>query len=878
MKRLLITLALLTACLAVLAQDGLDREWTLYLVHHSHTDIGYTRPQHEIIAEHMRYIDYAIDYCDRTKDYPDNCRFRWTCESAWIAAEYLKTRPAEQVARFKDCVRRGQMEVTAMAFNMADVADENSLRYFLQPLKTIREHGIPVTVAMQNDVNGIAWCMTDFLHDLGVRYLWMGENIHKSYAPFDKPTVFNWESPSGNSLMAYRSEIYVTGIWWGIPFADEKKVEQNAVGFLKSLEDRGYPFDAFGVQFGGADTDNAPPTDRVSDFVKQWNETHDKIKLRFALAHEFFEYMEKQDKDLIATHRVAWPDWWTDGFGSAARETSVARKTHSDIISAQGLLSMAELMGADVSQETEDVIPKVNDNLVLYDEHTFGAAESIWDPTCWNSQIQFQSKGAFAWTAQRDARLLMETAGGYLQSFIARGERPTLTLFNPLAWERDSYAEIYIDEVVVPRGHDFRIVDGEGNEVAHQYLRSRNEGSFYALYAKNVPAMGYRTYDIYVDEPQSAKAAAPTEDRFVMENDWYKVRIDEQKACISSIIDKRTGRELVDDEAEWGFGSLLYETLEDRWQLVKTDSQGLRRFGLTDLRYDDVRYGPLYRIFTLHGRLDGLDHRGAWIEFRLYENSPRIELLYALRRLPEENPSSLYVAMPFAGGSDCLSFDAQGGIIHPGVNQLEGSSSEWSTLQNFAKVDNGDSQTLMVSQEMPVVMFGRLLDGPFQYIKSYEHPYMYSWVMNNYWTTNFLASQGGEICFTYDITTLEGNSDADALRYSVGRRTPVYGRVMPASGSNANGKLSRRARSSRSLLSCSNRNVVLLNVAPSVYDSGLVLQVREMSGEAQQFSILDEKGRRIRCRVVNAIEEPLSRRKARQSIAANGDIFISIAR
>ena len=50
----------------------LRREWTVYLVQHTHTDIGYTKPQTEILSEHLRYIDYAIDYCELTRDYPDD--------------------------------------------------------------------------------------------------------------------------------------------------------------------------------------------------------------------------------------------------------------------------------------------------------------------------------------------------------------------------------------------------------------------------------------------------------------------------------------------------------------------------------------------------------------------------------------------------------------------------------------------------------------------------------------------------------------------------------------------------------------------------------------------------------------------------------------
>ena len=81
------------------------KKWEVYLVQHSHTDIGYTRPQSEILAEHMRYIDYALDYCDQTDGMPDDAKFRWTCESSWVTREYLRSRPASQIERFKkkDC-------------------------------------------------------------------------------------------------------------------------------------------------------------------------------------------------------------------------------------------------------------------------------------------------------------------------------------------------------------------------------------------------------------------------------------------------------------------------------------------------------------------------------------------------------------------------------------------------------------------------------------------------------------------------------------------------------------------------------------------------------------------------------------------------------
>ncbi|KAF0233534.1 MAG: hypothetical protein FD181_3786, partial [Prolixibacteraceae bacterium] len=111
------------------------RNWRVNFVQHTHTDIGYTRPQTEILAEHLRYIDYALDYCDITDNYPEDSKFRWTCEAAWAVDEYLKSRPAEQVERFKKRVKEGRIELTGMYFNFNELPDEQILAASLQPIK-----------------------------------------------------------------------------------------------------------------------------------------------------------------------------------------------------------------------------------------------------------------------------------------------------------------------------------------------------------------------------------------------------------------------------------------------------------------------------------------------------------------------------------------------------------------------------------------------------------------------------------------------------------------------------------------------------------------------------------------------------------------------
>ncbi len=173
------------------------RHWTIYLVEQTHTDIGYTRPQNEILAAQVDYIDKALDLCDQTDNYPPDARFHWTCETAWAVREFIRTRPPSQVARLLQRIKEGRIEVTGELLNMSDLYDEPTLANLMQTIRDFKARGIPVKTGMQDDVNGAAWCQVDYLSSAGVKYFSMGQNIDRAMEPFKLPTAFWWESPSG---------------------------------------------------------------------------------------------------------------------------------------------------------------------------------------------------------------------------------------------------------------------------------------------------------------------------------------------------------------------------------------------------------------------------------------------------------------------------------------------------------------------------------------------------------------------------------------------------------------------------------------------------------------------------------------------------------
>ena len=834
------------------------RKWTVYLTQHTHTDIGYTRPQTEILPEHLRYIDYALDYCDLTDSLPDDARFRWTCETSWAVRQYLSGRPAAQIARLKQRVREGRIEICGLLLNMSEVATENSLAALVRPVRAITEEfGIPVRTAMQDDVNGAGWCLADYLNGVGIRYLNMGINKTRSLLPFDQPTCFWWESPSGKRILAYRSDHYMTANFWGVEKGDAGQIRPNVANYLTSLEGLHYPFDRVGVQFSGYFTDNSPPSTAACNLVKVWNEKYAWPHLRLSTAQEFLAWVEKEQGGKLAVHRQAWPDWWTDGFGSAARETAAVRETETAMDVNHRLLAMARLLGSPIHAPTSQRAAAIMDNLLFYEEHTFGAAESISDPLAENAQIQWGEKASYAWSAVKDSALLREEAFGLVQSFLPRTDVPTLAVFNTLNWPRSGMVRVFIDHQILPPDREFRILDGAVPILA-QEMERRTEGTYWALWVKDVPPLACKLLRLEATDKTRAKDT-PAKDGTSLENAYYKLTLDPVKGSIQSLLDKETGAELVDPGATWGFGQCVYETMPVNREMKP---EVFQRTAWRNVKASPGAGGPIWHSLRLDADLDGCaTNKGAQAEIRLYDTEKRLELWFAIRKLPVPTPESVYVTLPFQSPDAKLLYEGQGGLVTPGEGQIPGSSSDWQTMQSFLSVRNTAGQIILGSEQAPLVQLGDFNLGKWMPVTQIAKPHVYSWIMNNYWFTNFRTEQEGEFKWHYYLTSTKDTSTATATRFGWGSRVPLVTRVLPA----AKGKAATPAGSSTPapnvipVMAFPAPNLLVVEYRPAADLQGIVLHLREVAGQpaslarkdivsATPISRLDE---------VNVLEQPL---------------------
>ncbi len=796
------------------------KKWVIDFVQHSHTDIGYTRPQSEILAEHLRYIDYALDYCDQTDGMPDDAKFRWTCEVAWVAREYLRTRPASQIERFKKRIAEGRIEVTGMYVNMAEIADENTMYDFLQPMKEFDKHGIPVKTIMQNDVNGIAWCLPDYFRNTGVKYLILGINETRSIRPFDKPTAFWWEAPSGERLLAFRADIQMTGNNFGLVTT---LAPQNMLWHLADLDSRGYPLDRIIILFSGYYTDNAPPSTAACEQVKEWNEKYEYPKLRLALASEFPEYVEKNYADKLPVHRNAWLDWWSDGFGSTSRETAEIRKTQNLKQVDDGLFAMVSMMGGELDPALESKMEHISDNAIFFDEHTVGAAESISHPYSENTTKQWLMKGAYAWEALKKVTLLNEEALARFQPFLKKAAFPVIYVINSMGWSRSGNIEIFIDNEIIPVENKFRITDiASGKEVPAQVLNRRREGAWWVLEVSDIPAMGYKALKVEVStEPATGEVASGTE---VLENRFYKLVINKTTGSISSLFDKELNQELVDSQNPYNIGQPVRETS------AKRDVSPFIRTTAFNVKVDKGINGNVWESVKISADMEGFEKgtegspKGIETEIRLYKNVKKIELKYMAHKLIITDPEALYVAFPFSLPGSRIVFETIGGTLTQG-QQLPGSSSDWNVAQNFVSVRGKKGQIVVVSNEIPLWHFSDFNMNKYERYPKQGKTWLYSWVMNNYWFTNFRAYQEGGFSWSYQMTSSADTTNIFATKYAWGVRNPFPTRTFPA------GADELKSPSLETLKISGPANAMLINSRPAFKGKGtILLHFREIEG------------------------------------------------
>ncbi|MGI9111459.1 MAG: glycoside hydrolase family 38 C-terminal domain-containing protein [Gaiellaceae bacterium] len=580
-----------------------QRKWRLFLIHHSHLDIGYTDPQALLLSHHLSYLDSTLDLAAATDDWPDDARFRWNVEANWARERWLGARPAAARPELVARVQERRFEVCALPFTLH--AEALSIDELARQLCFADElgasTGVPIVTAMQTDVPGAPAGLVDLLAAAGVRYLSVAHNYAGRAAPYltggqELTRPFWWESESGRRVLTWYTDsphgiAYLEGNLVGLAESYETSLEllpeylaalagrpypyghgraHEGLGLPPDLEltRAPYPYDLLQLRVQGAIADNAGPSLVPAEVVRAWNDEWAHPQLRLATNAEFFAEAEVRLGDGLETYTGDWTDWWADGLGSSARALGLNRRAQATIRTAQTLHVLADAVaGTDGSAAWEEEADRAYESMSLFDEHTWGAAEPAGDSLVGRSSgaAQWQAKAAMATAAHDRSAALLESATSRLAHLV--GSVPdalaSLLVFNPSSWARTDAVRVFVPSSRIPPARSFGVRGADGAAVPHaeeqqsgQANRNRPQGRWLTFVAEEVPPLGFRRYLLVDGQPQLAADPALLD---ALENEHYRVELDPLEGCVLSILDKALGRELVDTGSPFGFGQYVYD-------------------------------------------------------------------------------------------------------------------------------------------------------------------------------------------------------------------------------------------------------------------------------------------------------------------------------
>ena len=110
--------------------------------------------------------------------------------------------------------------------------------------------------------------------------------------------------------------------------------------------------------------------------------------------------------------------------------------------------------------------------------------------------------------------------------------------------------------------------------------------------------------------------------------------------------------------------------------------------------------------------------------------------------------------------------------------------------------------------------------------------WLYSWVMNNYWFTNFRAYQEGAFSWSYQLTSSSDTTNTFATKYAWNERNPFPTRTFPA------GTNELKTFSAATLKITGPANIMLVNSRPAFKEKGtILLHFRELEGLTGEVNI-----------------------------------------
>lgn len=808
-----------------------QRKWKVYIVESSHEDLGYEdfiyKKQHDI----ANYIDIASRLSNPAMPMGHG-DYHYTLETLIFMRNYIEERSERAWRNLVDKqLKTGQMELmgapSGVHSHWMDYEELARMTYSARR-EVFDRYGLDLKTFMIVDNPSLSWSGAEALSDAGFRYVarwgqgWRtgGNN---DYQHTKLPALFWWVAPDGvhKVLYGWRSH-YSLSFWYGQQESGHQDLSSlasiNVDKELKGIQDGTqigpYPYDA--VIYPSYVDHGVPHVDESA--LPKWRQEYAYPKIFISSPTPFFEYIERQYGDKLPVLTGDLNNFSADYATIDPESQAWKRQAARALPVAEGLsaiTSYLDLSHQSVVKKAADIWTQIFD----YDEHSWPTQPPANDIHLFNA----------AWVKKQGAERAFQATKTLLNSNLASlsSQIPSsgqkLVVFNSLAHQRDDLVSFsgYCSSVEDLTTHD--------SQPCEQGISG---GSIFI--ARNVPAYGYKVYSLSSTRstPASPNITA-TQDS--ISNQFYNIRFDPKTGNVRSIVDKKSGRELVDTAAKYQFNQMVYVHKNQR------ESKEGFEYSPARARLVKSRLGPVSAAFD--SWVDD-SKTGAAIHQTviLYDGLPRIDIVDNLqharvlfsRNYEDRYRENIFYAFPISVPDGQPRAEYAGGVVRPYDDQLRWGSHDYLNANRWVDVSNSSFGVTIAPWNEAIFSFGEIRYNQFSINYKPKTSYLFSYAWSNRMAG--LLTLNGNDCnatFRYSVRAHEGDwnsGQTTAFGWSIA--SPLIASTIQP---NSNGALDPNQSSFLSL-DASNVQLTVLKQAEQP-GRGWIVRLVETEGKPTEVSL-----------------------------------------
>jgi alpha-mannosidase len=621
------------------------RDYAAHLVGHAHIDLAWLWRWEETVH------DIATNTFQGTLLQMDRLPGLTFAQSQPAVYDAVEKNYPELFAKIREKVKAGTWVPVGGMWAEPDLnmPDGESLahqllygkRYFLE------KFGVDVTVGWNPDSFGHNFQLPQILSRAGIKYYVFGR-----CGPKDT-TVFNWEGMDGSRVLGY-----VTPGFYSVDL-------KNGLKDVIAEAARTSPVKDFLILYGAGDHGGGPRDEDLKAIARFKNDK-DQPRLEFDRPERYFQMLEPQRGALPVFKQelnFIFPACYT----TQADVKKSNRRMENLLLAAEKFSSLAAFGGFRPYYPERD-LDEAWKTVLRNQFHDILDGSGI-------GPVYEETRRFYREARERGSRALDFSLEEISNAVDTRGEGRPLLVYNALAWKRTDPVEADIAFSRPVAG--LRVLDDQGKDIAYQVLRQSQQGGGWqarvCFIAENIPSLGYRTYRVVEADKAPEFPTTLSAGTAVLENEFLKATLDPGRGWITSLLDKRNGRESLSAPAN------VLQAITDEPKIMSAWELGLgpilAALGENGADVEVIEKGPVRATVRIKSRFR---HSAFTQDLSLYAGLPRLDCRLSMNW--QERNVMIKAAFPAAARNGRADFEIPYGFISRPADGTEVPAIRWVDL------------------------------------------------------------------------------------------------------------------------------------------------------------------------------------------------------